>query len=116
MSEEKKPVEPENNSLKETIADQLKPIQEQAKDGSVAMILAVAKEISDLIKHYFDKKYSHDYHGLWIFGGLVVAILGTIITLACLNKVSEASIGTILGSIIGYALGKFNNGNSSKER
>lgn len=74
------------------------------------------KSITDLIKLYVEKKYKHDFTGVIIFGIIVLFILITICFLGYNSRITESTIGTILGSLIGYALGRFNNNNQSKER
>lgn len=84
-------------------------------DKQFEAMKVIVSEIIDTIKQWVTKKYSHDFTGLIIFGLIVGAILTTICVLACNGKITEPTIGTILGSLIGYALGKFNT-SQSKER
>lgn len=79
-------------------------------------IKGIFEVISEAIKHYVEKKYRHDYVGLIVFGVIVLFILVTICFLAFYSKINEAAIGTILGSLIGYALGRFNSNDQNRER
>jgi hypothetical protein len=110
---ENKPEENDNTNPENINTDKAKEVKIPIDINPV--LLGIEKLLT-IIEGYIQIKYKHDHKGLWIFAGLVVAILGTIITLACLNKINEASIGTILGSIIGYALGKFNNNGNGNNR
>ena len=72
--------------------------------------------ISDAVKFYVTKKYTHDSTGLIIFGFIVSLLIGAIIALACLKKMTEPTSGAILGSLIGDALGKFSNNNGRSDK
>ena len=76
---------------------------------------ALLKEIFGAIKHFLDKKYNHDYRGQIIFTVLVFLILGAILWLGMQDKIKETTIGTLLGSVVGYALGKFSQHKNNKE-
>ena len=74
----------------------------RVNDEQVAGIL---KWLSGL----FSGIFKHNHLEQWIFTILVSLILGTIITLGVMDKITESTIGTLLGSAIGYALGKYSN-------
>ncbi len=87
-----------------------KELYELISNGIKDIIIVIA----DAIKFFVTKKYSHDFTGLIIFSSIVVSILVTICILACNNRISEPTIGAILGSLIGYALGRFSNSSNGK--
>lgn len=74
------------------------------------------KELSGIIKAWIHAKHSHDSRSLIIFLIIVVIISGTVITLGAIHILHESSIAPILGSLIGYGVGRFANGNNGKER
>lgn len=80
-------------------------------------ILHAINKISENVKNFVDKKYKHDYTGQIIYGCIVLVILATIVILALADKITETAIGTLLGTTIGYAIGKFsqNKSGSNKE-
>lgn len=82
----------------------------------INMLRLGLEQLTDLIKTWIKAKYSHDNTGLLIFSILVTFILATIITLSCLGVLKENSVVAILGSLIGYALGKFNNSNGGNKQ
>lgn len=45
---------------------------------------------------------------------VITAILGTVIYLSSIDKIDNCTLGTLLGSIIGYAIGNFNSFNGPK--
>lgn len=75
------------------------------KDKEQNPIILGIKELSGLIKEWIDKKYSHDKTGVWVHFATVTVILLGIIILSC--KLDNAIIGTLLGSLIGFAFGNF---------
>lgn len=79
--------------------------------------LHAINKISENVQNFVDKKYKHDYTGQIIYGCIVFVILATIVILALEDKITETAIGTLLGTTIGYAIGKFsqNKSGSSKE-
>lgn len=68
-------------------------------------ILLGIRELSNVIKEWITKKYSHDKTGVWVHLCTVCAILIGIIILSC--KLESSIIGTLLGSLIGFAFGNF---------
>lgn len=63
-------------------------------------------KLSDNIKNFVDVYLRHDFKAQWIFIGITAIVFGTIITLAVLDKITESTIGTLLGAAIGYTIGK----------
>ena len=115
MSEEQK-----DNTLKEG-EEQInpKPTAEEinnSQNSELNMLRLALEQLTGLIKTWIQAKYSHDNTGLIIFSVLVTLILITIIILALNGVLHENSIGTIMGSLIGYALGKFANSSSNDKK
>lgn len=106
---------PENPNEQPSFIDVMKAKREFAELISNGIKEGV-NLITDTIKFYIEKKYKHDFTGVIIFGIIVLFILGSICFLGYNNKITESTIGTILGSLIGYALGRFNNGQQEKEK
>jgi hypothetical protein len=74
----------------------------------------IVKEIFGTLRDFVEKRYTHDKSGLWVFGGIVLCILITLLFLGYFKILAENSISPILGSLVGYALGKFSNSNNDK--
>jgi len=69
------------------------------------------------INHFITAKYSHDKTGLYIHWAIVGTILIGIIILAIVCKLNDSIVGTLLGTLIGFAFGNFpksSKGNDNK--
>lgn len=82
----------------------------------INMLRLALGQLTDIIKTWIKAKYTHDNTGLLIFSILVTFILVAIIILSCMGVLKENSVVAILGSLIGYALGKFNNSNGGDKK
>ena len=107
-SNEKKEDEGKNNPAPEEINN--------SQNSELNMLRLALEQLTGLIKTWIQAKYSHDNTGLIIFSLLVTLILITMIILALNEVLHENSIGTIMGSLIGYALGKFANSSSNDKK
>lgn len=72
-------------------------------------------KISDNVKNFVDVYLKHDFKAQWMFIGITTIVFGTILTLAILDKITETTIGTLLGAAIGYTIGKQGNNRNKRE-
>lgn len=86
------------------------------QNEEINMLRLAIGQFTDIIKTWIKAKYTHDNTGLLIFSLLVTFILISIIILSCMGVLKENSVVAILGSLIGYALGKFNNSNGGDKK
>jgi hypothetical protein len=68
---------------------------------------------SDSIKIFISTKYSHDKTSLWIYLIIVFILTSAITILSITTDIENAVIGTLLGSLIGFAFGNFPKSNKS---
>jgi hypothetical protein len=72
-------------------------------------------KFSDNIKNFVDVCLRNDFKAQWMFIALIIIVFGTILTLAILNKITETTIGTLLGAAIGYTIGRQGNNKNKRD-
>jgi len=72
-------------------------------------------KFSDNIKNFVDVCLSNDFKAQWMFIAVIIIVFGTILTLAILNKITETTIGTLLGAAIGYTIGRQGNNKNKRD-
>lgn len=102
--------------MEENKRDENKNNEDINPNNEANMLRLALEQLMGLIRTWVTAKYKHDNTGLLIFSILVSFILGTIIILSYMEVLKENSVVAILGSLIGYALGKFNNSNGSDKK
>jgi hypothetical protein len=73
----------------------------------------LARYLPDLIRIFEDTKrrtHQKTVVNRWIYGGVVVLVLATVLTLALFKIIDGATTGTIIGAIVGYTLGAVKEG------
>ena len=105
---------------KKKTEEQNKPIDKEALKISKQFELFehISDTVTDSIKEFVRAKYSQDNKGQLYFFIIVLFIITAIGVLAYFDKLSSELTGTLLASIIGYAVGKYgqikNNGKSDE--
>ena len=115
MTDKEPPFIPEEPP-KENITPPTREEINNSQNSELNMLRLALEQLTGLIKTWIQAKYSHDNTGLKIFSMLVTFILITIIILGLNGILKENSIGTIMGSLVGYALGKFGNGSGNDKK
>ena len=72
-------------------------------------------KFSDNIKNFVDVYLRHDFKAQWMFIAEIIIVFWTILTLAILNKITETTIGTLLGDAIGYTIGRQGNNKNKRD-
>ena len=72
-------------------------------------------KFSDNINYFVDVCLSNDFRAQWMFIAVIIIVFGTILTLAILNKITETTIGTLLGAAIGYTIGRQGNNKNKRD-
>lgn len=79
---------------------------------------SVIKEIKNGFSEYVKAKFSHNWIHTLFYTIILTLLLSTILLLAYWKIIDGCTIGTLLGSIVGYTLGRYsmqNNGSSQSE-
>lgn len=61
----------------------------------------------EIAKSLISAKFAHDKTGLYIHLSIVVVLAASIGVLAWLDKIDGSVIGTLMGSLVGFAFGNF---------
>lgn len=67
----------------------------------------VAGLVIPLIQNFIQVRYGHNNKYLWAHIIIILLLLTSIIVLTFIGALDKSTVGTLLGSIIGYSLGKF---------
>ncbi|KAF2519050.1 hypothetical protein E0W68_07270 [Flavobacterium salilacus subsp. salilacus] len=110
------------NSFLESLKEIIKNVNINEAINSIVELMLEKSKVKEKIEsekinsqdklHNMNLRYSR--MKLWKEGLIILTILVTVILLSCFNKIDNCTLGTLLGSIIGYSIGNFNSSNISK--
>lgn len=94
---------------KRQLAQSQLEFKKEVTQRQLALIEAISNSIKEISSLYLSTKHSHNKVGIIVFGSTVGGILVAIVLLSFFGKLSPEVTGTLIASIIGYAIGKFSN-------
>jgi hypothetical protein len=104
---------PNSTEASPTPAPPPTPIPDPNIAALPVLITQGINQLFDVLRQFIQIKYGRDNRYMWAHLGVVFLLLVTIVVLTLFAGLDKCTVGTLLGSVIGYSLGKFSQGNGN---